>query len=893
VGWSRNANAANPEFHNTQAVNNLAAAGGSVTLFAIWRNRFTVQYQLNHSGVNYLQNSCFNAYLEDDGSFNPNGRGARLGELYSAVGPYSLSVRTSPLPNTAFNQANPQRPARALRIDPHNRPGDGLVSMVTHTNPNFHNGGGAPGDHSSDAGKVYLLQFWSISGAANVGMYVWWRGNSQPATANVRTSATPNTWVRHNILLPKDAFSHNDLQIRLGASQVVHIAEPMLVDWISQERTPQPTIFIPENQGIWQVQTVDSGARFNPPTPTRAGYTFAGWWTRKFESAHQVTYATNMYAGNVTLYARWTPVGNFNVSFNANGGSGSMSNQTIARDADVALAGNTFTRAGYRFLGWSTAQNATTATFANGATVRNLAAANATVTLFAVWEREVVVTHGIRRFVNHSRFNYIQNTCFTLSVEGGGGAPGAATHVRGLRAYNGIFSGHGTYSDAAPHTNRIQIDRRPDTGAGLDRPLAWSDNGTIRFEAPVPGSAQNFFRIATHTNPGSVPGEAGRQYLLQFWSRANVQRVGIHMWWDGDEPRQVAVTNNTAPFTPGTWVRHNIILTKTPNSGVYLNLHFSNQSQGAANYTGVVVNLAEIMLVDSIPGVTNVDNAFGFFNEFGQPTGFVPEFTGNIGTMNFPAGGTYDIPEPPARAGYNFIGWFDRKIGGNQITDSTPVIPTTVHLFAQWEPLEAGIFTQDIVTTRSTHFFDWGDRNSAVTPLAGSNLVLDARPTTLSNGLPFSGSRHRMFFLTFDLSEFADNIDYIEDIRLVTHTTGDGGANTSASEFNVYLFTPQMANHIIEGRIPTNGAALDLGFYGFRQNAIWQHRGGLLVNTTYESPDILPQIREYLQQNPGATTIAMKVRGTNGLASFLSPAHSDYDNQGRPLQQHLRITSRW
>jgi len=198
---------------------------------------------------------------------------------------------------------------------------------------------------------------------------------------------------------------------------------------------------------------------------------------------------------------------------------------------------------------------------------------------------------------------------------------------------------------------------------------------------------------------------------------------------------------------------------------------------------------------------------------------------------------------------------------------------------------------KDVVTTQSTHFFDWGNRDSVVAPLAGSNLVLDSR--NINNNVPNVNGRHRMFFLTFDLSEYVDIINYVDDIRLVTRTNGDGGANSANSEFNVYLFTPQMANHILEGRVPTNGAALDLGFYNFRQNAVWQHRGGLLVNTTYESPNILPQIREYLQQNPGATTVALKVRATNGLAGFLSPAHTGSDDLGRPHQQHLRITARW
>ena len=43
------------------------------------------------------------------------------------------------------------------------------------------------------------------------------------------------------------------------------------------------------------------------PTPTRTGYTFAGWWTAKSTGGKQVTESTVCKAsGNFTLYAHWT-----------------------------------------------------------------------------------------------------------------------------------------------------------------------------------------------------------------------------------------------------------------------------------------------------------------------------------------------------------------------------------------------------------------------------------------------------------------------------------------------------------------------------------------------------------------------------------------------------------
>lgn len=68
------------------------------------------------------------------------------------------------------------------------------------------------------------------------------------------------------------------------------------------------------------------------------------------------------------------------VTFNANGGSGSMSAQTAL--GSTALTTNTFTRTGYAFVGWSTAADGSGTAYADGATYDFAA----DVTLYAQWE---------------------------------------------------------------------------------------------------------------------------------------------------------------------------------------------------------------------------------------------------------------------------------------------------------------------------------------------------------------------------------------------------------------------------------------------------------------------------------------------------------------------------
>ena len=76
----------------------------------------------------------------------------------------------------------------------------------------------------------------------------------------------------------------------------------------------------------------------------------------------------------------------YTVTFNANGGTGSMENQDMVYGEPQNLFANAFTRAGYTFAGWNTAADGSGTGYADGERVSNLIAVNdATVTLYAQW----------------------------------------------------------------------------------------------------------------------------------------------------------------------------------------------------------------------------------------------------------------------------------------------------------------------------------------------------------------------------------------------------------------------------------------------------------------------------------------------------------------------------
>ena len=113
----------------------------------------------------------------------------------------------------------------------------------------------------------------------------------------------------------------------------------------------------------------------NTGSLTRTGYTFVGWNTQQSGSGTSYQ-ADNDYTddASVTLYAQWT-ANTYTVRFDANGGQGSMFDQTFTYDQAQALTKNSFTRSdGYAFGGWSAEKNGEGTSYTNGQSVKNLTA---------------------------------------------------------------------------------------------------------------------------------------------------------------------------------------------------------------------------------------------------------------------------------------------------------------------------------------------------------------------------------------------------------------------------------------------------------------------------------------------------------------------------------------
>jgi uncharacterized repeat protein (TIGR02543 family) len=199
-----------------------------------------------------------------------------------------------------------------------------------------------------------------------------------------------------------------------------------------------------------ETETVGTTAALAPNSFTCSGYSFTGWNTAPDGSG--TSYADvspYMFAVSITLYAQWT-IAAYTVTFDANGGSGTMASETEHYNVATALTMNTFTHTGYTFDGWNTAASGGGTGYAHGATY----SFTASVTLYAQWT--------------------INAYTVTFDANGGSGTMASETETVGTTAalapnsftYSGYsFTGWNTapdgsgtsYADGSPYMFAVSI----------------------------------------------------------------------------------------------------------------------------------------------------------------------------------------------------------------------------------------------------------------------------------------------------------------------------------------------------------------------------------------------------------------------------------------------------
>ena len=130
-------------------------------------------------------------------------------------------------------------------------------------------------------------------------------------------------------------------------------------------------------------------ASLNKNTFTREGYKFSGWNTEKdgngatsYSDCDEIKLSTY-----VTLYAQWTEETDDDIviTYDANGGNGTMDAQTVKKGTEVTISANTFTREGYTFTGWNTVAAPTTDNPGTAYAAGTKVTLTENITLYAQW----------------------------------------------------------------------------------------------------------------------------------------------------------------------------------------------------------------------------------------------------------------------------------------------------------------------------------------------------------------------------------------------------------------------------------------------------------------------------------------------------------------------------
>ncbi len=194
-----------------------------------------------------------------------------------------------------------------------------------------------------------------------------------------------NTFVKQNCTFAGWATSADGEVVYADGATVSPTADLKLYAVWSQN---QHTISFNANGGTGTLATVtvNEGAETNLPSNTfvNPNHTFAGWATSADGEVVYADGAAVTLSADLNLYAVWNRV-QYTISFDANGGTGTMASMTVDAGSEVALTANAFANPTYTFAGWAK-DDTNTVAYEDGQTVT----ASSNLTLKALWTKNPI-----------------------------------------------------------------------------------------------------------------------------------------------------------------------------------------------------------------------------------------------------------------------------------------------------------------------------------------------------------------------------------------------------------------------------------------------------------------------------------------------------------------------
>ena len=439
--------------------------------------------------------------------------------------------------------------------------------------------------------------------------------------------------------------------------------------------------------------------------PTLTGYTFGGYYsgsTQYINSSGTISTSTaSKQLTTTTLNASWT-ANSYTIKYNANGGTGTMSDTSATYNSDVTLRARSFTKTGYTFQGWSTSSSATTATYADKATVKNLTSdANGTVTLYAVWK---IDTHTVTYNANGG-----STTATTKSVEYG--KPIDLTPTASKTGYT--FIGWSTTSTGKiPKESLTMGTSNVTLYAVYTTKVSDVENHEYpSYSATTATDDEVFLLVWLQSNPSNY-----RTYQLDYvqdthtmvykYTLSSTNATAISNFVgnnafcyqlivrDNAGNETVLKQTGTPPTLPKDYdqtVKHyKWDVDKNKWEDLPFDTVVTTITEGNSFTPSYVTAPTGYYASSKDSGVTKVTGA-GTFHAYYKPNSYIVTFNANGGSCDTASksvtyGGTYGTLPIPSRTGYTFDGWNTMQNGSGTTVKSndTYTIAGTQTLYAQW-----------------------------------------------------------------------------------------------------------------------------------------------------------------------------------------------------------------
>ena len=253
-------------------------------------------------------------------------------------------------------------------------------------------------------------------------------------------------------------------------------------------------------------------------TPTRTGYSFAGWYTSASGGTQITSTSRVTQHQNHTIYAHWN-VNSYTLTYNYSANGGSSATRTSASvgyglNADLSV---TAYKNGYTFVGWNTNKNATT-----GLSSYKMPSNNAT--LYAIFKKTITAT--VYSGTNRSTVKTVSTTVYNNTTSGNVTLPTSYASVSGYS-----FSGYRTDGNATSRSytagQSISLSNSTTFYAVYTKTITVSYNANGGNSTPGTQSGTAYYNTnGATTNPtftlaGAISknrDSGGREYTFTTWS---------------------------------------------------------------------------------------------------------------------------------------------------------------------------------------------------------------------------------------------------------------------------------------------------------------------------------------------------------------------------------------